>query len=95
MRYAGRQIEGGEFLESFSLAQAIPIGGAVAESLGVAGGTASVVLFDCFLLRDGSPVRVEVGLQLSAADGSAAGYSTIDQDYSEFGGEIVVDPPVG
>jgi hypothetical protein len=95
MRYAGRQIEGGEFLESFSLGQAIPIGGGVAETLGVTGGTASVVLFDCFLLRDGSPVRVEVGLQLSAADGSAAGYSTIEQDYSEFGDEIVVEPPVG
>ena len=95
MRYAGRRIAGGEFLESFSLVQPIPIGGAVAESLGVTGGMASVVLFDCFLLRDGSPVRVEVGLQLTQADGSAAGYSTIEQDYSEFGGDIVVEPPVG
>jgi hypothetical protein len=95
MRSAGRQIQGGEFLESFTLAQVIPIGGTVAESLGVPGGSASVVTFDCFLLGDGSPVRVEVGLELSKADGSAAGYSTIEQDYSEFGGDIVVEPPVG
>jgi hypothetical protein len=91
----GRQVQAGEFLEAFSLAQVIPIGEGVAESLGVAGGTANVVLFDCFLLGDGSPVRVQVGLQLSAADGSDAGYSTIEQDYSEFGGDIVVDPPIG
>ncbi len=95
LRSTGRQVQAGEFLEAFSLAQVIPIGEAVAESLGVTGGTANVVLFDCFLLGDGSPVRVQVGLQLSAADGSDAGYSTIEQDYSEFGGDIVVEPPVG
>ncbi len=95
MRSAGRQLAGGEFLESFSLAQVIPIGGAVAESFGVTGGTASVVTFDCFLLGDGSPARIEVGLQLTKADGSTAGYSTIEQDYSEFGGDVVIEPPVG
>ena len=93
--YGGRQISGGEFLESLRLADAIPVGGAVAESLGVAGGTASVVVFDCFLQPDGSPVRVVLEYQLSGADGSPAGYGSIEQEYSEFGGDIVVEPPVG
>ncbi len=95
MRYGGREIKGGAFLDAFSLAKDIPIGASVAESLGVMGGSASIVVFDCFVQPDGSPVRVEVGFQLDAADGSAAGYGTIMQDYAEFGGDIVVEPPIG
>jgi hypothetical protein len=94
MQYAGRQIKDGEFLESLSLAKAIPIGTPVAESLGVTGGSASIVLFHAFLQADGSPVRVEVGFQLTGADGSAAGYGTIAQDYADFGGDVVVKPSV-
>lgn len=94
MRYAGRQIKDAEFLESLSLAKAIPIGTAVAESLGVMGGSASIVQFDAFLQTDGTPIRVEVGFQLTGADGSAAGYGTIAQDFADFGGDVVVDPPV-
>lgn len=95
MRYAGREITGGQFLDSFSLVESIPIGASVAESLGVMGGTASIVTFDCFVYTDGSPVRIEIGFQLSAADGSSAGYGSIVQDYAEFGGDVVVEPPVG
>lgn len=82
-------------VEAFSLTAAIPIGKPVAESLGVMGGTASVVVFDCYLRDDGIPVRLENGLQLDAADGTTAGNGTIVQDYAEFGGEVVVEPPVG
>lgn len=95
MRYAGRQIRDAEFLESYSLAQAIPIGASIAESLGVKGGSASIVVFDAFLQTDGSPIRIEVAFQITAADGSAAGNGTIAQDYADFGGEVVVEPPVG
>ena len=95
LRYSGREITGGQFLDSFSLAEAIPIGASVAESLGVMGGTASIVSFDASVYPDGRPVRIEVGFQLSAADGSAAGFGSIVQDYSEFGGDVVVEPPVG
>ena len=52
-------------------------------------------MFDCFLQPDGSPVRVVLEYQLSGADGSPAGYGSIEQEYSEFGGDIVVEPPVG
>lgn len=58
------------------------------------GGSASIVAFDAFLQTDGSPIRLEVGFQLTGADGSAAGHGTIAQDYADFGGEVVVDPPV-
>lgn len=94
MQYAGRQIKDGEFLESLSLAKAIPIGTPVAESLGLTGGSASIVVFDAFLQADGSPIRVEVGFQLTGADGSAAGYGTIAQEYADFGGDVVIEPPV-
>ena len=95
LRYQGREITGGQFLDAFSLHDSIPIGASVAESLGVTGGTASVVTFDCSVYPDGRPVRIEIGFQLSAADGSSAGFGSIVQDYAEFGGDVVVEPPVG
>jgi hypothetical protein len=95
LRYQGRGITGGQFLDSFSLDDSIPIGSSVAESLGVTGGTASIVTFDCSVYPDGRPVRIEIGFQLSAADGSSAGYGAITQDYAEFGGDVTVAPPVG
>jgi hypothetical protein len=95
LRYQGREITGGQFLDSFSLVDSIPIGTSVAESLGVTGGTASIVTFDCSVYPDGRPVRIEIGFQLSAADGSSAGYGAITQDYAEFGGNVTVEPPVG
>ena len=94
IRYAGRKIKAGEFLDALSLAKTITLGTAVAESLGVMGGSASIVVLDCYLHGDGSPVRIEVGFQIDAADGSTAGYGTIVQDFAEFGGDIVVEPPV-
>ena len=95
LRYTGQEITGGQFLDSFSITESIPIGASVAESLGVMGGTASVVTFDCSVYADGRPVRIEIGFQLSAADGSPAGFGSIVQDYAEFGGDVVVEPPVG
>jgi hypothetical protein len=95
LRYGGREISGGQFLDAFSLVESIPIGTAVAESLGVMGGSASVVTFDCFVYPDGSPVRIEISFLLSGSDGSSAGQGTIVQDYAEFGGDVVVEPPVG
>lgn len=95
IRYGGLEIKGGALLESLSLAEAIPIGGALADSIGVMGGSSSIVIFDCFLQGDGSPVLIEVGIQINGADGNAAGYSTIVQEYTEFGGDVVVAPPIG
>ena len=94
MRYAGRVVKAGEFLESLSLGQAVQLGTPLAESLGVTGGSASIVVFDAFLQVDGSPVGIQLGLQLTGADGSTAGYGTIVQDYADFGGDVVVEPPV-
>ena len=94
LRYAGHQINGGAFTDSLSLAAAIPIGKSVAETFGVMGGTATVIAFDCFVQADGIPFSVEMGFRLDGADGSAAGYGTIVQEYTEFGGDIVIDPPI-
>ncbi len=58
------------------------------------GGSASIIVFDAFLQPDGSPVGIQLGLQLTGADGSTAGYATIVQDYADFGGDVVVEPPV-
>lgn len=94
LRYAGHRINGGAFTNSFSLAQEIPIGTSVAEAFGVMGGTATVIAFDCFVQSDGVPLSVQMGFRLDSADGSAAGQGTIVQDYAEFGGDIVIDPPI-
>ena len=94
IKYAGRRIKAGEFLDTLTLAKTIPLGTSVAESLGVMGGSANITVLDCYVHGDGSPVRIEVGFQVDAADGSTAGYGTIVQDFAEFGGDIVVEPPV-
>ena len=76
--------------------QAIPIGGAVAESLGVTGGTANVVAVR-LLPASATAARSASRSGSSSPAPTAAPPATapIEQDYTEFGGDIVVEPPVG
>lgn len=92
----GRGLHGGQLLSRLGLIDPVPLSSAVAEDLGVSGGSARIVGFDVFAEADGRPVFIELTFSVMSSAGDTVGIGTIEQTYTDFDAEIVVMvPPIG
>lgn len=92
----GRGLHGGQLLSHLGLIDPVPLSSAVAEDLGVSGGSAQIVGFDVFAASDGRPVFIELTFSVMSSAGDTVGIGTIEQTYTDFDAEIVVTaPPIG